>query len=60
MYYGVPFNHGRGAFTGRWWWGGGRDATVSGLTSLHAEVFHRAVTGRALIIRGPVVEITLF
>lgn len=60
VYYAIPLNHGRRDFTGWWWWGGGRDTTVSGLTSLHAEVFNRAVTGRALIIRELVVEITLF
>lgn len=65
--YSIPFNHRGWEFTGCWWHlflppgdgEGCRDETVSGLTSLHAEVFLGTVTGRALLIRGPVVNITL-
>lgn len=65
--YSILFNHRGREFTGCWWHsflpagdgGGCREETISGLTSLHAEVFLRAVTGRALLIRGPVVDVTL-
>lgn len=67
VYYSIPFNHRGWEFTGCWCHfslpagdgGGCGDGTVSGLTSLHAEVFLRPVTGPALLIRGPVVDVTL-
>lgn len=67
VYYSIPFNHRGWEFTGCWSHfslpagdgGGCGDGTVSGLTSLHAEVFLRPVTGPALLIRGPVVDVTL-
>lgn len=66
VYYSIPFNHGGGnsqALDAISFYQlemvGAVEMGPSHLTSLHAEVFLRPVTGRALLIRGPVVDVTL-